>query len=80
VNADEDVAAVVDIVARRVIASYLFGETIAELWEDYPELGANDWQAVLNQVDHIVERLNPLGGDYDAAYRFLAARADGAEA
>jgi len=81
VNADEDsVRIAIDIIARRVVRQQVQPDVIGELWEDYPEIGANDWAAVVRQVDHLAERTDVQGEKYDAAYRFLAARADGAEA
>ena len=42
-------------------------------WEDYPEIGENDWQAVLDRVDRMTWA--PDQAKYDAAYALLAARA-----
>jgi len=41
-------------------------------WENYPEIGDNDWQAVLEEVD----RLAPPPDGFAAAYALIEARAD----
>lgn len=45
-------------------------------WQDYPDIGENDWQAVLAEVERRVGQLEPQGEKYGCAYRHLAARAD----
>lgn len=59
----------VDLVVRHATATAV---TDVE-WEDYPEIGEHDWQAVLTRLD----RLHPFppSGQYYAACGFLAARA-----
>ena len=47
-------------------------------WADYPEIGEDDWYAVQDAVDQIVEggvmAVNPA--DYETAYALLESRAD----
>jgi hypothetical protein len=77
---DDGVRDAVDIIARRVLRNRVDWEAVGELWEDYPDLGEVDWAAVVRQIVDLVERMDVLDAEYDAAYRFLAARADGVEA
>jgi len=70
-----NVALARDIVARRVVNSLVNGDALGCLWEDYPDIGENDWIAVTKQAERIVERLDPAGEKYDAAYAYLASRA-----
>lgn len=43
-------------------------------WEDYPDIGENDWHAVLQKIDRMTEA--PERDKYEAAYALLALRAD----
>jgi len=43
-------------------------------WEDYPDIAELDWLAVLQKVDRMTEA--PDHDKYEAAYGFLALRAD----
>jgi len=59
-------------VAQRAIHMAAADGGTCPMWEDYPEIGENDWFAVLEEVDKIAAA--PDG--YEAAYAFLTARAD----
>ncbi len=72
-----NVALARDIVARRVVNRLINEDTLGCLWEDYPDIGEHDWIAVTKQAERIVERLDPAGEKYDAAYAFLSSRAGG---
>ena len=43
-------------------------------WENYPEIGENDWDLILARVDRMSEPPDP--GKFDAAYALLTGRAD----
>jgi hypothetical protein len=65
--------------AIRTVAHYAIymatrGESdgCAVAWENYPEIGENDWQDVLDVIDALAK--NPSG--FDAAYALLTARAE----
>jgi hypothetical protein len=62
------------IVARRVLGD-LVREAIEEgdLWSSYPEIGENDWNVVLDQLQHLVTAVPR--DIHDAAYARLEARA-----
>jgi hypothetical protein len=66
------------IVARRVVAAALDG-TPAE-WGNYPDIGEDDWDAVVAQARRIAAVYDVQGDHYDSAYRLLTQRAEGAEA
>lgn len=62
----------IEIVAKRILGQY--ADDVHDEWENYPEIGADDWEAVVSRVQHMV-------GSYDhrtylAAYDLLAARAE----
>ncbi|HEY8663142.1 MAG TPA: hypothetical protein VIL68_05950 [Propionibacteriaceae bacterium] len=69
--ADNRVAEAVDIVARWALAHDIE-------WADYPEICERDFDAILVQAALIVAC--PSVDEYEAAYDFLAARAEGGEA
>ena len=67
--ADNRVTEAVDVVARWALSLS---------WEDFPEIGEHDWDAIAARAAAIVDC--PSVDEYEAAYEFLAARADGGEA
>jgi hypothetical protein len=68
----------VDIIARRVLDSAIDWERVEEAWEDWGEIGANDWRAVVARAKAIAERFAPQTEKIPAAYEYLKARADSA--
>lgn len=64
------------IVARRVLANAVAVDPIAPEWENYPEIGEDDWAAVLADVRRLAERTDVQGEHYECAYRHLAGRAN----
>lgn len=76
--ADERVDEAVDVVARRVIADVLDPLAVGDLWENYPDLGEDDWQAVQTRVQEIITggvgRIDQT--TYTAAYDYLESRAE----
>lgn len=44
-------------------------------WEDYPEIGEYDWEAVEAEVERVAGRLAAQQEKFDCAYRLLASRA-----
>lgn len=64
----------IQTVARKVLVAQL--EDVANLWEDYPDLGEWDWEAVVEEVKRIADDLAPDEGNYERAYAQLAARAE----
>lgn len=51
-------------------------EGISEMWEDYPEIGENDWIAICHAVKRVAEKRNPRAEQFEWAYTHLAGRAD----
>lgn len=69
----ENVQKSIDVVARQ-IAFRIFDPERA-LWEDYPEIGEDDWERVVAAV----EALTPIPPDmheYRSSYEYLAGRAE----
>jgi hypothetical protein len=65
-------------VARRVLAAAVdMAIASGELdWDSYPEIGENDWFAVLTDVRALAERTDVQAEHYESAYRHLASRAE----
>lgn len=59
------------IVARHAIAN---AAAIDIDWEDYPELGERDWEAVEAEINRLTP--TPDLDRFDKAYELLAARAE----
>ena len=74
--------AAVDAVARSLIKRVV--DNAVELgwwssgWEDYPDLGQYDFDAVLARAGRIVDGMAPSPAGYTAAYEHLAEQARGA--
>lgn len=62
------------LVARRVLADQL--KRYPPSWEDYPDIGENDWGRVLIHVRHLANRGDVQAEQYDSAYRYLAERSE----
>jgi hypothetical protein len=66
-----DPSIAIDIVAHRVLAN----DGAEPSWEDYPEIGENDWFAIQYRVTELAVQAAPNTRDYKAAYDLLAERA-----
>lgn len=65
------------IVVDRIIAHLASdGERVSEMWEEYPEIGENDWIAICEAVKRVTDKRAPTVVAFNAAYRHLAGRAD----
>ncbi|HEY8662472.1 MAG TPA: hypothetical protein VIL68_02540 [Propionibacteriaceae bacterium] len=73
--ADNRVEEAVNVVARRILADSACNVE----WGDYPEIGMSDWDLVIARLDEIASK-PPSPIEYEAAYDFLAARADSQDA
>lgn len=62
----------IDTVARAIVARLPRGI----LWEDYPELGEHDWEALVKRVDELTDGMAPSPTILKAALDLLASRAD----
>lgn len=66
----------VRIVARRVLAHIIAATEVDQRWQDYPDIGEDDWAAVAADVRRLADRGDVQHEHYEAAYRHLADRAD----
>jgi hypothetical protein len=62
----------IEVVARMAI----FNQLDKIEWEDYPDIGEDDWQEVLDRIDTIGYGLKPMDDDYAEAYALLESRAE----
>jgi hypothetical protein len=76
---DADPTQAIRIVARRVVALAATGGIAAD-WENYPDIGVEDWDAVMVEARWVVRRADVEDADFVNAYRELARRAEGVEA
>ena len=60
-------------VMRHIVATVVSNHT-GEMWEDYPEIGENDWIEITERLRHI--HTFPVHTEFRTAYQHLAARAD----
>lgn len=74
--ADDKATVAVDEVAKRVIHIILNAESVYEEWENHPEIGEHDWNAVVYRIRQLADDINPDDAVYDAAYEFLKDRAE----
>lgn len=70
---DADLRHAIEVVAMQVISHQL--EETGSLWEDYPEIGEEDWGRVAERVTALTAGFDVSAADYHAAYDLLEARA-----
>jgi hypothetical protein len=63
----------IKIVARQVLADV--AEYAAEQWEEYPEIGEHDWDAVVTEVVRLAP-VDATSTDFVEAYSLLESRAE----
>jgi hypothetical protein len=68
----------ISVLAHHVVAEALDAAIGAENigWEDYPEVGENDFDKVVTRAGKLADRLRPSEDEYEQAYAVLADRAD----
>jgi hypothetical protein len=72
--ADDRLREALLLVAKRVITNALRTD-IAPEWENYPEIGLNDWEAIERLIAGEVEgRYGVTDESYFAAYEYLEGR------
>ena len=64
----------INVIARHAIHSATSDGGQSPGWEDYPEIGENDWYEVLAEIDRLCPAPSPDA--FKAAYALLSARAD----
>lgn len=52
------------------------GERISDLWENYPEIGEDDWIDICRRLRERHRLSDPTQVQFDAAYAHLAERAE----
>lgn len=63
--------AAIEIIAREAIARK--AKSVEDSWEDFPEIGEQDWEMVVQCADERL--LAPTVEEYEWAYALLSARA-----
>jgi hypothetical protein len=77
--ADDPTKHAIDVVAHSLLASGRFDSLDpGACWEDYPDIGENDWRAVESRAVEITDawmrQLRPTEVGYEAAYEHLKSR------
>lgn len=72
--AEDMVKVAVETVGRHIIAAVL-DNMIGEEWENYPEIGEDDWMRVQAYVEAWARNTAPPTEQYEAAYEYLESRA-----
>lgn len=77
-SGDMSVRRAITVVASHLLADALDAAISFENigWEDYPEVGENDFGKVVVRAGKIADRLRPSEDDYEEAYAVLADRAE----
>lgn len=77
--APDQTEAAIDTMARHIIGIRMwqdeFGSTA---WNEIPEIGAHDFEAVTARIKAIITDSDPTTEEYDLAYAHLTSRVDGA--
>jgi len=63
-------------VIRRIQWLLAQSDLLGEMWEEYPEIGEDDWLEISQRVQDIADRSNPTGPEFEAAYAHLMERAE----
>jgi hypothetical protein len=67
----------IELVARHVTAQIIDDTNVGQYWEDFPEIGEDDWLRIAKAVGEQVHAAdNATRPEFEAAYKLLAARAD----
>ena len=67
----------VSVIARRALAHVIINSEW-ELWEDFPEIGQDDWTQVEQEIQRIGRELEVPQAQFQSAYEWLVARAEAA--
>jgi hypothetical protein len=75
---DMSVRKAISVVAHHLLADALDAAISAENigWEDYPEIGENDFDKVVTRAGLLADKLRPSEDEYEAAYAVLVDRAE----
>lgn len=63
----------ITIVARAAIAAIVASASVEDSWESFPEIGEDDWEAVVQRAEELTV---PTAAEYEEAYALLSARAE----
>jgi hypothetical protein len=77
--ADDPTAHAIDVVAHDLLSSGRYDPADpGSCWENYSDIGENDWRAVEDRADQITDawlrQLRPTRIGYEAAYEHLKSR------
>jgi len=72
-TATAKVRAAINVIARQVLWAAADDEPLG-WWENYPEIGEDDWSAVMNEISDLTPP--PAPDVVEAAYELLKMRAD----
>jgi len=66
------------IIARELVSKVLLASVdyAAESWDDYPDVGENDWKVVVAEYEHLATLMEQTPPDLLQAYGVLSARAE----
>lgn len=74
--ADDKHASAIDAIARHLACCSIDDALEDGKWENYPEIGESDWEAVEKRAKAISDRLLPLPDEQIAAYDYLKGLAE----
>lgn len=78
---DNRLAEAIDVIAKQAIkAATDDSPGYAVSWENYPEIGEEDWVRVVARVDELTALMAPEQAEFEAAYTYLTGRAQDEEA
>lgn len=77
---DEKTDKALDVVSVRYACRLLRNAADEDDWEDYPDLGQDDFYEVVERVIKLGAADPSTDAEYEAAYAHLASRANGVEA
>lgn len=75
--ADNRLAEAIDVIAKQAIKSATDDHPgYAVSWENYPEIGEEDWARVVERIDELTGLMAPDQAQFEAAYDYLTERAN----
>ena len=66
----------VSVIARRAVAHVIINSEWE--WEDFPEIGQDDWTQVEQEIERIGRELEVPQAQFQSAYEWLSTRAEAA--
>jgi hypothetical protein len=72
----DQTSAAIDVVARELTEQMLDPMDLGDMWDDYPEIGEDDWRSIVARARDRAEAAKAEVETYKAAYAHLQARAE----